>query len=65
MLGPASLERAARLADWQAGLPPGTGRGIGFARYKNLAAYAAAIAEVEVDESVWLLRVWCRAVPVS
>jgi hypothetical protein len=64
MLGPAVVEHAARLADWQAGLP-GTGLGIGFARYKNLAAYAAAIAEVEVDESVWLLRVWCRAVPVS
>src|SRR5207253_9117945 len=50
-------------ADWQAGLPPGTGRGrgIGFARYKNLAAYAAVVAEVEVDEVVRLLRVWCAA----
>src|SRR5207237_6228146 len=49
----AVVEHAARLADWQPGLPPGTGRGrgIGFARYKNLAAYAAVIAEVEVDES--------------
>ena len=44
-------------------MPPGTGRGrgIGFARYKNLAAYAAVVAEVEVDESVRLLRVWCAA----
>jgi len=59
----AVVEHAARLADWQAGLPPGTGRGrgIGFARYKNLAAYAAVVAEVEVDESVRLLRVWCAA----
>jgi CO/xanthine dehydrogenase Mo-binding subunit len=39
----------------------GHGRGIGFARYKNLAAYAAVVAEVEVDESVHLLRVWCAA----
>ncbi len=59
----AVVEHAARLADWNVGLPPGTGRGrgIGFARYKNLAAYAAAVAEVEVDESVRLLRVWCAA----
>ena len=39
----------------------GRGRGIGFARYKNMAAYAAVVAEVEVDESVRLLRVWCAA----
>jgi CO/xanthine dehydrogenase Mo-binding subunit len=59
----AVVEHAARLADWKPGLPPGTGRGrgIGFARYKNLAAYAAVVAEVEVDESVRLLRVWCAA----
>jgi CO/xanthine dehydrogenase Mo-binding subunit len=59
----AVVEHAARLADWKAGLPPGTGRGrgIGFARYKNLAAYAAVVAEVEVDEVVRLLRVWCAA----
>src|SRR5271165_112839 len=57
------VEHAARLAEWKPGLPPGTGRGrgIGFARYKNLAAYAAVVAEVEVDESVRLLRVWCAA----
>jgi CO/xanthine dehydrogenase Mo-binding subunit len=59
----AVVEHAARLADWKAGPPPGTGRGrgIGFARYKNLAAYAAVVAEVEVDERVRLLRVWCAA----
>jgi CO/xanthine dehydrogenase Mo-binding subunit len=57
------VERAASLSDWTAGRPPGTGhgRGVGFARYKNLAAYAAVVAEVEVDESVRLLRVWCAA----
>jgi CO/xanthine dehydrogenase Mo-binding subunit len=39
----------------------GCGRGIGFARYKNRAAYAAVIAEVEVDEDIQLLKVWCAA----
>ena len=59
----AVVEHAARISGWQAGSPAGTGRGrgIGFARYKNLAAYAAVVAEVEVDESIHLLRVWCAA----
>jgi nicotinate dehydrogenase subunit B len=59
----AVVEHAARMSAWKAGMPPGTGRGrgIGFARYKNLAAYAAVVAEVEVDESVRLMRVWCAA----
>jgi len=59
----AVVEHAARLAEWKPGLPPGTGRGrgIGFARYKNMAAYAAVVAEVEIDESVRLSRVWCAA----
>jgi CO/xanthine dehydrogenase Mo-binding subunit len=33
------------------------GRGIGFARYKNLAAYVAVIAEVEVDHGSGAVRV--------
>ncbi len=59
----AVVEAVARMAGWQPGLPPGTGkgRGIGFAQYKNRAAYAAVVAEVEVDEAVRLLRVWCAA----
>jgi nicotinate dehydrogenase subunit B len=59
----AVVERVARMAEWQPGLPAGAGkgRGIGFARYKNIAAYAAVIAEVEVEESIRLLRVWCAA----
>jgi CO/xanthine dehydrogenase Mo-binding subunit len=61
--GRAVVEHAARLSGWEAGTPTGTGRGrgIGFARYKNLAAYAAVVAEVEVDQCVRLLRVWCAA----
>jgi len=59
----AVVERAARMADWQVGLPSGTGRGrgIAFARYKNMAAYAAVVAEVVVAESVRLTQVWCAA----
>ncbi len=59
----AVVEHAARIGGWKAEMPAGAGRGrgIGFARYKNLAAYAAVVAEVEVDEAVRLLRVWCAA----
>jgi CO/xanthine dehydrogenase Mo-binding subunit len=59
----AVVEQAARMAQWQPGLPAGTGRGrgIGFARYKNLAAYAAIVVEVEADAAVRLVRVWCAA----
>jgi nicotinate dehydrogenase subunit B len=57
------IEHVARMAGWQAGLPSGTGkgRGIGFAQYKNMAAYAAVIAEVEVDETVRVLQIYCAA----
>jgi nicotinate dehydrogenase subunit B len=57
----AVVEHVAGIAGWRQGLPAGTGRGrgIGFARYKNMAAYAAVVAEVEVDEQVRLLQVWC------
>jgi len=59
----AVVEHVARISGWMAGTQPGTGHGhgIAFARYKNLAAYAAVVAEVEIDESVRLLRVWCAA----
>jgi CO/xanthine dehydrogenase Mo-binding subunit len=59
----AVIERVAQMSGWQAGLGSGSGkgRGIGFARYKNMAAYAAVVAAVEVDESVRVLRVWCAA----
>ena len=59
----AVVEHVARMSSWEAGLPSGTGRGrgIAFARYKNMAAYAAVVAEVAVDESVRLVRVWCAA----
>jgi CO/xanthine dehydrogenase Mo-binding subunit len=37
------------------------GKGIGFSQYKNRAAYAAVIVELEVEESIRLLRAWCAA----
>jgi nicotinate dehydrogenase subunit B len=43
------------------GNEPARGRGIGFAQYKNMAAYCAVVAEVEVDEAVRVTRVWCAA----
>jgi nicotinate dehydrogenase subunit B len=57
----AVVERVAAMADWRPGLPIGTGvgRGIAFAQYKNLAAYCAVVAEVEVDEAVRVSKVWC------
>jgi nicotinate dehydrogenase subunit B len=53
------IETAAGMGDWF-GTPArdGRARGFGFARYKNRAAYAAVVAEVEVDEEVRLTRVW-------
>jgi CO/xanthine dehydrogenase Mo-binding subunit len=57
------IERVARMSSWQAGAPAGggRGRGIGFARYKDRAAYAAVVVELEVDEAIRLSRMWCAA----
>jgi CO/xanthine dehydrogenase Mo-binding subunit len=57
------IERAAEMANWQPEAPRGTGggKGLGFAQYKNRAAYAAVVCEVEVEGSVRLLRAWCAA----
>jgi CO/xanthine dehydrogenase Mo-binding subunit len=55
----AVIEAVARKANWQAGQRggEGRGRGIGFAKYKNLATYVAVIADIEVDRSSGALRV--------
>jgi nicotinate dehydrogenase subunit B len=47
----AVIRAAAANAGWQPDLPGGTGkgRGLGFAKYKNLSAYLAVVMEVEVD----------------
>jgi CO/xanthine dehydrogenase Mo-binding subunit len=55
----AVIEAAARKAGWRAGEKGdgGRGRGIGFAKYKNLACYVAVVAEVEVDRASGIIRV--------
>ena len=53
------IEEVAGLAGWDSRpRAEGTGYGVGFARYKGLAGYCAAIAEVEADTDVRLRRLW-------
>src|SRR5262249_25726922 len=54
------IETAAALSGWPGpdALASGRAQGFGFARYKNRAAYMAAVAEVEVTDEVRLKRVW-------
>jgi nicotinate dehydrogenase subunit B len=59
----AVIERVAQMAAWQAG-PLSTskegklpGRGMGFARYKNLSVYVAVVADVAVDPETGAVRV--------
>ena len=56
----AVIERVAQMAAWQPKEKGDgeRGRGIGFARYKNLAAYIAVIAEVKIEEEVRLTKLW-------
>jgi CO/xanthine dehydrogenase Mo-binding subunit len=57
------VETAAQMSGWfeRRDLGDGQGRGFGFARYKNIASFAAVVADVEVDEEVRLKRIWCCA----
>jgi nicotinate dehydrogenase subunit B len=54
------IEAAAAAAGWKAGAAGDgcRGRGLGFARYKNVSAYCAVIAEVEVAEKIRVTRVF-------
>ena len=52
----AVIEAAAKAANWGSPLPPNHGRGIGFARYKNVSAYCAVVAELEVGENIILKK---------
>jgi nicotinate dehydrogenase subunit B len=49
----AVVEAVAKKANWKPGEKAGggTGRGIGFAKYKTLATYVAVIADIEVDRA--------------
>jgi nicotinate dehydrogenase subunit B len=53
------INRAAEEFGWDAAktLPPGHGRGFGFARYKNLGAYAAVALEISLDHESGRIRV--------
>jgi nicotinate dehydrogenase subunit B len=53
------IETATQMSGWPGSAREGRAKGLGFARYKNRSGYAAVVAEVEVDEAVRLLRVWC------
>jgi CO/xanthine dehydrogenase Mo-binding subunit len=57
------IETAARMSGWFERHDRGenSARGFGFARYKNLASFAAVVAEVEVEEEIRLKRIWCAA----
>jgi CO/xanthine dehydrogenase Mo-binding subunit len=52
------VRAAAELAEWDAAEVggEGSGRGIGFARYKNHGAYLAVVAKVEVSDKVHLVK---------
>ena len=57
----ATLERVTAVANAAPTAPDDgevRGRGLGFSRYKNSAAYCAVVAEVRVDERVHVERVW-------
>jgi len=55
----AVIEAVAKTSGWKEGEKgDGTrGRGIGFAKYKNLACYVAVVAEVEIDRATGNVRV--------
>ena len=58
------VETAARMSGWfeqPQACREGRARGFGFARYKNIASFAAVVVEVEVDEEIRLKKVWCAA----
>ncbi len=57
----AVIERVAAMSAWRAGDAggPGRGRGIGFAKYKNRAAYSAVVVDLEADEEIRLKEIWC------
>src|SRR5262249_10039794 len=62
----AVIDAVAKLAGWKPAERSGSGkgRGIGFAKYKNLATYVAVIADVEVDGAsgkVSVPRAWAAA----
>jgi CO/xanthine dehydrogenase Mo-binding subunit len=52
------IEDVASFAGWAARPAEGAGWGLGYARYKGLAGYCAAVAEVAAGTSISLRRLW-------
>src|SRR5215470_11759404 len=53
------IERAAQMSGWAGRAHAGgTGYGLGYARYKGLAGYCAAVAEVAAESDVRVRRLW-------
>lgn len=50
------IRAAARRAQWKPQKKSGIGHGVGFARYKNMGAYCAAIAEIEGTDDIRVKR---------
>ena len=57
------VENIAQRCNWSSRGPAGSGRGLGlgWARYKNRAAYCAVAVELDVDQEVRLRHIWCAA----
>ncbi|MGA7787258.1 MAG: molybdopterin cofactor-binding domain-containing protein [Xanthobacteraceae bacterium] len=53
------IKHVAHMCNWQERSAATPGLGIAFARYKNRAAYAAVVAQVDIEEEIRLTRVWC------
>ena len=57
--GRAVLESAAQMAGWSTRVKAeGKGMGLAFSRYKNLGAYCAVVASVDVTQEVRVDRLW-------
>jgi CO/xanthine dehydrogenase Mo-binding subunit len=57
------VETAAAISGWfdRGKAAGGHALGFGFARYKNIASFAAVVAEIQVEEEVRLKKIWCAA----
>jgi len=55
----AVIETVAQKSGWNKNAPAdGRGRGIGFARYKNLGCYLAVVVEVDIESAPRVTRAW-------
>jgi CO/xanthine dehydrogenase Mo-binding subunit len=52
------VSRVAEISDYSKPCESGSGRGLGFARFKNTGSYCAVVALVSVDEAVKVHKLW-------